>query len=212
MEVKYQLGRSHFRTYYEGIEKEWLLTNGIGGFANQTVIGANSRIYSGYLVASLKPPVDRMMIFSNTHEAVRLQGQEYDLTAQEYINEFKEGFRYLNRFELDVLPTYTYQVKDLVVKKSVSLEYGKNTSVVCYEIENGMEEAELIVTPLFTYRSFGSTAERAELRFDKAFKKADDNRDYLELIPEANRVFEKIIILSTGGFNDATRYPLYILL
>ncbi|HEX3075914.1 MAG TPA: amylo-alpha-1,6-glucosidase [Lachnospiraceae bacterium] len=207
MEVKYQLGRSHFRTYNEGIEKEWLLTNGIGGFANQTVIGANSRIYSGYLVASLKPPVDRMMIFSNTHEAVRLQGQEYDLTAQEYINEFKEGFRYLNRFELDVLPTYTYQVKDLVVKKSVSLEYGKNTSVVCYEIENGMEEAELIVTPLFTYRSFGSTAERAELRFDKAFKKADDNRDYLELIPEANREVSIKFYTSTGDFIDRSTYP-----
>lgn len=173
MREKYVFGRNAFRTFETGMEKEWLLTNGIGGFANQSIIGANTRIYSGYLVASLHPPVDRMMIFPGTHEAVRVAGKEYDLTSQEYIKQWKRGYQYLNRFELDIVPTYTYQVADMSIKKTISLEYGKNTSVVCYEIENGMEQATFAITPMFTYRGFGETRERSQLIFEKELKTSE---------------------------------------
>lgn len=216
MKEKYTFGRNAFRTFETGMEKEWLLTNGIGGFANQSIIGANTRIYSGYLIASLHAPVDRMMIFPGTHEAVTVSGKEYDLTAQEYIKEWKRGYQYLNRFELDILPTYTYQIADICIKKTVSLEYSKNTSVVCYEIENGMEEATFAVTPMFTYRGFGDTKERAELLFKKELKSLNGNSNvhtdlakeqYLTLVPEENKEVVIKFYSSEGSYYDRACKP-----
>jgi predicted glycogen debranching enzyme len=216
MNEKYVFGRSAFRTFETGMEKEWLLTNGIGGFANQSIIGANTRIYSGYLIASLHAPVDRMMIFPGTHEAVTIGGKEYDFTAQEYIKDWKRGYQYLNRFELDILPTYTYQVADVCIKKTVSLEYGKNTSVVCYEVENGMEQATLAITPMFTYRNFGDTKERAELLFKKEWKALNPdsnghtdlaNEKYLTLVPKENEEVSIKFYASEGSYYDRTCKP-----
>lgn len=230
MREKYVFGRNAFRTFETGMEKEWLLTNGIGGFANQSIIGANTRIYSGYLVASLHAPVDRMMIFPGTHEAVTISGKEYDLTAQEYIKEWKRGYQYLNRFELDILPTYTYQVADLCIKKIVALEYGKNTSVVCYEIENGMDQATFAVTPMFTYREFGETRERARLVFEKELKvqefiknpdtkgvrekepnsnttELEAKNHVLQLIPEENKEVTIKFYASEGRYYDRASKP-----
>ena len=214
MREKYVFGRNAFRTFETGMEKEWLLTNGIGGFANQSIIGANTRIYSGYLVASLHSPVDRMMIFPGTHEAVRVAGREYDLTSQEYIKEWKRGYEYLNRFELDIVPTYTYQVADICIKKTVSLEYGKNTSVVCYEIENGMDQATFVVTPMFTYRESGETRERAQLVFEKELKQLNSNaldleakNHFLQLIPQENKEVTIKFYASEGSYYDRSCKP-----
>jgi len=165
MNVKYTVGRSEFRTFEEGIEKEWLLTNGIGGFANQSIIGANSRIFSGYLIASLHPPVDRMLVFAKTQESIIIGGKEYDFATQSYIGVNIEGQKYLNRFELDVIPTYTYEVDGLQMKKSIALEYGKNTAVVCYEIRGGRQEAKICITPCFNCRPFGDVVEKSQLDF-----------------------------------------------
>lgn len=216
MREKYVFGRNAFRTFETGMEKEWLLTNGIGGFANQSIIGANTRIYSGYLIASLHAPVDRMMIFPGTHEAVTISGKEYDLTAQEYIKEWKRGYQYLNRFELDILPTYTYQVADVCIKKTVSLEYGKNTSVVCYEVENGMDQATLAITPMFTYRGSGDTKERSELLFKKELKSLNPDTNlhtdsakeqYLTLIPKENEEVSIKFYASEGSYYDRACKP-----
>ena len=168
--LNYQLGRNEWRTFEQGLEKEWLLANGLGGFANQTIIGANNRIYSGYLIAAINPPVDRMLILANTHEGVSKKGERIDLCAQEYIQDKREGQYYLNRFTLDVLPTYTYQVDDMTIKKTVSMVYGENTCVICYEIENGDEEAIYHVTPLFNCRPAGEVAERGELKYTKTIE------------------------------------------
>ena len=82
MNTKYRLGRSAFRTLEEGMEKEWLVTNGIGSFANGSVTGANHRLFSSYLIASFHPPVDRKVIWSGTHEKlVSANQREVDLTA-----------------------------------------------------------------------------------------------------------------------------------
>ena len=100
MNTKYRLGRSALRTLEEGMEKEWLITNGIGGFANGSVTGANHRLFSGYLTASFHPPVDRKIIWSGTHEKLVFDNKrEADFTAQAYVGEVKEGFKYLNTHE-----------------------------------------------------------------------------------------------------------------
>lgn len=202
MSISYKLGRSNFRTFSEGIEKEWLLTNGIGGFANQSIIGASNRIYSGYLVASFKPPMDRKMILSNTHETIVINGKEHELVAQEYIGQYREGQKYMNRFELDLVPTYTYQVEDVVLKKTVALEPGKNTVAICYEVINGSSEVQIHITPLFTYRNPGEVAEKSQLKF--SIEQIDKK---LQLVPEEDQNVKIDFFASEGEYYDRSLKP-----
>lgn len=201
MNVKYSMGRSDFRTFEEGIEKEWLLTNGIGGYANQTIIGANSRIFSGYLVASLHPPVDRMLAFSKTHESIIIDQKEYDLAAQSYIGFKREGQKYLNRFELDVLPTYIYEVNGIKYKKTISMEYGKNKTILCYEIIGSSKEAQLIITPFFNWRPFGDVIEKSQLQFNKELIQ-EDLGGHLFLRPVSSSSITIYFYASEGYYYD----------
>ena len=200
-QTKYTLGRSEFRTLEEGLEKEWLLTNGIGGLANRTIVGGGSRMHGCYLTASLNPPADRWLVLANVWERVEIEGKEYDMAAQTYMGYKKEGQKYLNRFELDVLPSYHYQVRDFTMKKTISMEYGKNTVVVCYEIENGMDESKLSITPLFDCRPYGITSEVAEL----SFKQKVEGK-VLTLYPEAQDM-EISFYASEGEFVDRSTFP-----
>lgn len=199
MDTKYVLGRSRFRTIEEGAEKEWLLTNGIGGLANKTITGNGNRNHSGYLIASLNPPVDRWFVLANIHEGFFIREKdgkkkEYDLASQEYVGFTREGHKYLNRFELDVVPTYIYQVEDIYMKKTIAMEYGKNTTVVCYEVENGMEESMLRIVPLFNCKPYGEAIERSGLKFDIEKKEKE-----LILIPSEKEIAVEKAIGATEG-------------
>ncbi|MDE7299252.1 MAG: amylo-alpha-1,6-glucosidase [Lachnospiraceae bacterium] len=70
--ITYRFGRNAFRNFEEGTAREWLLTNGIGGYANSTVCGDSSRTFSAYLIASLYPPVDRVLVLAKTHEELKI--------------------------------------------------------------------------------------------------------------------------------------------
>lgn len=199
--VKYTMGRSQFRSLQEGLEKEWLLTNGIGGVSNKTIVGATNHMHSGYLSVSLNPPADRWTVLNNVWERVLIKGNEYDLAAQEYIGQEKDGYRYLNRFELDILPSYYYQVKDVTIKKTIAMKHGKNTVVVCYEVENGMEPVDLRITPLFNCRPYGVSTEASALQFDK-----ERNGQILKLYPKAHPM-TITFYASEGNYIDRSTFP-----
>ena len=79
----------------EGLKREWLITNGIGGFSSSTIIGANTRKYHGLLVAPLTPPARRFLILSKLDESIETRGRKYDLytnVCKEYIS---HGYQYL---------------------------------------------------------------------------------------------------------------------
>ena len=98
-----------------GLEKEWLITNGIGGFASQTVIGINTRKYHGLLVAPLVPPARRYVLLSKVDESIEIDGQEeiiYSNMGKTYIT---EGYKKLESFEKIYNPKFTY-VTDSGVK------------------------------------------------------------------------------------------------
>ncbi|WP_195927159.1 amylo-alpha-1,6-glucosidase [Turicibacter sanguinis] len=166
MELTYKFGRGNWRTIEEGQEREWLMGNGIGGYSGQTIVNSGFRSFHAYLVASLNPPVERYAVFTRTQEQVILNGKEYDLTAQTYVNENKNGQHYLNRFTFDSVPTYYYQVEDVELSKTIAMEYGHNTVAVCYEVKTGGQKATLNIVPLFNFRGAGATSERQELNFE----------------------------------------------
>ncbi|HEX3033418.1 MAG TPA: glycogen debranching enzyme N-terminal domain-containing protein, partial [Bacillota bacterium] len=73
-------GKAEFKYFSRSIEKEWLVTNGLGGFASSTIVGANTCRYHGLLFAALKPPTDRSLVLAKLEERVRLKDREYELS------------------------------------------------------------------------------------------------------------------------------------
>ena len=171
MERVYKYGRGSWKNIEEGNELSWMIGNGIGGYSNHTVAGGAAQCFHGYLIASLNPPVNRMLILTRTQEQINISGRSYDLTSQQYIGCSKNGQEYLERFIFDSIPEYYYKVEDVTIKKSIAIEYGHNTVSICYEIENGSEEAKFNIVPLFNYRAAGEVSEKADLNFEVKINK-----------------------------------------
>lgn len=202
MEKIYSYGRSSFKTIEEGNELSWMIGNGIGGYANCTVSGGSAMMHHGYLIAALNPPVNRYLIFTRTQEEVSINGRTYDLTSQQYINASKNGQEHLDRFNFDTIPEYIYRVEDVIIKKSISMEYGYNTTAVCYEIENGTEDLTFKMIPLFNYRLSGDSIEKSNLKF---IKEVEGNK--LILIPEENKDVKVTFYASEGEYYDRSLIP-----
>ncbi|MBE5936167.1 MAG: glycogen debranching protein [Lachnospiraceae bacterium] len=160
--MKYRFGKGYWRTVEEGSEREWLIANGIGGFSNCTVVGNLVRTQSSYLVASLNPPVDRINVLSKTKEMLVMDGKQFNLDCQTYKDYKIAGCKYLESFDMDIVPRYIYQINDVRIKKTIAIERNKNTVVIDYVIENGNNESTLLIKPVFACRDFGSFVEHGE--------------------------------------------------
>jgi predicted glycogen debranching enzyme len=153
------------------LQREWLETNGLGGFASSTLVGLNTRRYHGLLVAATQPPVGRRVLLSKLEETlVLLDGagveQRYELSANQYPDGVvhPQGQRYLKEFRLDPFPIFTYEVEGITIEKSVFMVHGENTVCVQYSARNvetrGLgfrAAASLQVRPLIAFRDFHAT-------------------------------------------------------
>lgn len=202
MDLTYKLGRGSWRTLEEGQEREWLIGNGLGGFSGQTIVNSGFRSFHAYLVAALNAPVERYSVLTRTQEQVLINGNEYDLTAQTYVNENKNGHHYLQRFIFDSIPTYHYQVEDIHIKKSIAMEYGHNTVVVCYDIKSGGQAAQVNIVPLLNWRPSGATCERQDLNFEMRVE-----NQVLTLIPSKQPDVEIKLFASEGTYVDRAIRP-----
>ena len=138
----------------EGISREWIITNGIGGYSSSTIFGINTRKYHGLLVAPLTPPARRHVILSKLDEAIEIDDQKYNLYSNMCKNYISEGFKYQTEFEKEYIPMFTYKVKDITIKKLVCMEYGKNTVCILYKIDNPGQAIKFTVSPVMNFRDF----------------------------------------------------------
>src|SRR5947199_3667576 len=111
--------------------REWLETNGLGGFASSSITGLNTRRYHGLLVAATRPPVGRMVLLSKLEETLIIGSERYDLSCNQYPGAIHpQGYCYLRQFRLEPFPIFTYEVEGLVLEKRVFMVHGENTTVV----------------------------------------------------------------------------------
>jgi predicted glycogen debranching enzyme len=139
------------------LRREWLVTNGIGGYASATVPGTVTRSYHGLLVAALDPPVERTVIVAGLDEWVTYVGERYPLSTHEFAGGSiaPEGYRSIESFRLNgMLPVWTFAVSDALIEKRVWMVYGSNTTCIQYRLLRGSAGVRLEVTPLLSYRSF----------------------------------------------------------
>jgi predicted glycogen debranching enzyme len=131
-----QFGKNTCGDLDAALRREWLETNGLGGFASSTIVGLNTRRYHGLLVATLRPPVERFVLLSKLEETLFIDGQPFDLSANRYPDTVHpQGFRHLKQFRLDPFPTFIYEVEGIEIEKTVFMVHGENSTVVQYELK-----------------------------------------------------------------------------
>lgn len=137
------------KSYLEGTGREWLQSNGLGGYASSTVCGSNTRAYHGLLVAALNPPVDRWLLLSSLDEEIdgtSLSNHQYPGVIH------PQGWRHLLEFRLDPWPRFRYQIGECCIEKTVFLAHQENTVIINYRIKNG--KGRMRIVPLLHSRSF----------------------------------------------------------
>ena len=160
-----RFGKAEWRSFEQGCRREWLITNGLGGYGSSTITGANTRKYHGLLVASLMPPVHRTLLLAKVDERVETMGRVYSLAANKNATGLEFGYIHLQRVEIDPFPKYTYTFADFTLTKHIFMVYGENTTVIVYTLHNGCEPATVRLTPLVNCRNFHWTMTRDQLSF-----------------------------------------------
>jgi len=137
--------------------REWIETNGIGGYSSSTVSGAHSRRYHGLLVAATKPPLGRMVLLSKFEETLIVGDERFEMSSNQYPGAvYPEGYKYLTGFCLDPFPVWTYEIEGIQIEKSIFMVHGEDSTVCRWEITNRSEIAdldyEIELRPLLAFR------------------------------------------------------------
>jgi predicted glycogen debranching enzyme len=156
------LNENELADFGQAMRKEWLVTNGLGGYAASTALGINTRKYHGLLVAALNPPVDRTVCLSKLDEEVCVGKDIFSLGANEFIGAIHpQGFRFLKRFWVSPFPTYLYEAEKIEVRKTIFMPYERNATVAVYHVRNlGMVDSKIKIYPLMSCRHFHSVVDR----------------------------------------------------
>ena len=150
-------GRELTRDPATAESREWLCTNGIGGFASGTVSSVLTRRYHGLLVAALAPPLGRTLLVSKVEETIDYDGESRDLAANRWADGSigPHGYREIERFRLvGASPAWTYAIGDAHLEKRIWLEQGANTTYVHYELVRAGRPLTLALRVLVNYRDY----------------------------------------------------------
>lgn len=171
-----KLNRPELSDFEAATQKEWLITNGLGGYASSTVLGMNTRKYHGLLVAALHPPGDRTVCLAKLDEEINVDGKVFLLGVNEFSDAvFPQGFLHLQQFSVSPFPTFVYLVGGVQVKKTVFVPYEKNVTATIYEVQNSTSaEAAFMVTPLVTCRHFHTVLNQSQLQFTQRQSTVDE--------------------------------------
>ena len=156
-EIRITFPRETCSDYYYATQKEWIETNGIGGFASSTIIGANVRRYHGLLIASLKPPTHRFVLLSKLEENISINGKTFEFSTNQYpFIIHPEGHKNIERFEYDIYPRFIYAFNNTLIEKSVLMLHGENSTIIRYRILKSDHPVTLTVRPLCAFRDYHS--------------------------------------------------------
>lgn len=200
---KINLGKASF-------EKEWLLTNKIGGYASSTIALSNKRRYHGLMVAPLNKPASRYLVLSKVDESVEILTKDfsirkkYNLFSQNTKNLLIDNTKYLVKFSQKYYPQFVYRINekldnlnnikvDIVIKKTIVMKQEANVIYIKYEIQNNSlgikdEEIFLNISPVINFRNFHYINNNPYIVDQKNISKKDinDNLNIQYLIEDRN--------------------------
>ena len=198
--ITYQYTQKDWTTFKEGIKREWAVTNGIGGYAGSSMIGAHSRTHQGYLIASLHAPIERYLVFSKINETATVGTSTISFETSQHRASGKtvytEGQKFLTSFIYDGSVHYTYEADNFSFEKHITLKRNANVCAVSYELAAGDSDCTFTLTPLFNYREHSESSTPDTLRFDTF---TEDRTFYL--VPEKNKDIAIRFQTSEGTFS-----------
>ncbi|MBN2527080.1 MAG: glycogen debranching enzyme family protein [Deltaproteobacteria bacterium] len=164
MSIKIQ--RKDCQDFKQATNREWLETNGIGGYASSTIAGCNTRKYHGMLVARLPRPEGKFVLLSNLDEGLVSGEEETGLSTTQYCGAVAPaGYKNLIGFVHDKMPVFKYQTSKVNLTKKVVMLQDENTVVCQYECTKNSNDSKLVIRPMLAYRDFHSlTAENVSLQ------------------------------------------------
>ena len=199
--ITYQYTQKDWTTFKEGIKREWAVTNGIGGYAGSSMIGAHSRTHQGYLIASLHAPIERYLVFSKINETATVGTRTVSFeTSQHRVSGktvYTEGQKFLTSFIYDGSVHYTYETDNFSFEKHITLKRNANVCAVSYELTAGDNDCTFTLTPLFNYREHSESSTPDTLRFETF---TEDKTFYL--VPEKNKDIAIRFQTSEGTFSE----------
>lgn len=135
--------------------REWLVTNGIGGYASGTIANLLTRRYHGLLIAALQPPLKRTLLLTKLDETARYKNQNYPLYCNRWadgaIN--PEGYKQIENFHLEgTIAVWKFTFADIVLEKRIWMEQGENTTYIHYNLRSGSQPLNLVIKALINYR------------------------------------------------------------
>ncbi|MEO8041174.1 MAG: amylo-alpha-1,6-glucosidase [Acidobacteriota bacterium] len=142
--------------FREASSREWLETNGIGGFASGTISGANTRRYHGVFTPAVDPPLGRITILSKFEETFVVDGSPYELSANQYPERIHpQGFQFLKTFRLDPFPIWVFEIDGVEIEKKIFMVHGDNTVVARWSLrridKRDKRSVSLEVRPLLSF-------------------------------------------------------------
>jgi predicted glycogen debranching enzyme len=154
--------------------REWLETNGIGGYAMGTVSGANTRRYHSLLTAATKPPLGRIRTVSKIDETLVLGSERFEISSNQFPGTVNpEGYKFLTEFRLDPFPIWTFQIDDIVLEKKLFMVYGSNTTVCRWRLRGKTSgDASLEIRPLLSFVDYHHL-QHEDAPFDSEFSVED---------------------------------------
>lgn len=198
--ITYQYTQKDWPTFKEGIKREWAVTNGIGGYAGSSMIGAHSRTHQGYLIASLHAPIERYLVFSKINETATVGTKTISFETSQHRASGKtvytEGQKFLTSFIYDGSVHYAYETDNFSFEKHITLKRNANVCAVSYELAAGDSDCTFTLTPLFNYREHSESSTPDTLRFDTF---TEDRTFYL--VPEKNKDIAIRFQTSEGTFS-----------
>ena len=199
--ITYQYTQKDWTTFKEGIKREWAVTNGIGGYAGSSMIGAHSRTHQGYLIASLHAPIERYLVFSKINETVTAGTKTVSFETSQHRASGKtvytEGQKFLTSFIYDGSVHYTYETDNFSFEKHITLKRNANVCAVAYELTAGDSDCTFTLTPLFNYREHSESSTPDTLKFETF---TEDRTFYL--VPEKNKDIAIRFQTSEGTFSE----------
>ncbi len=151
-----QFGRSICNQLAAAESREWLVTNGIGGYACGTIAGLLTRHYHGVLIAALNPPVERTLLLTKLDETVFYGKQVYPLFTNRWGDRTVEpkGYQRIERFYLDgTIPVWQFAIADARLSKRIWMQPGENTTYVSYTLDRASHSLSLFVKAFVNYRN-----------------------------------------------------------
>lgn len=193
---KIHFGSNVLSNFNKAIQMEWIITNGLGGYASSTALGINTRKYHGLLVAALNPPTDRKVLLTKLDEEIQIGSKTYSIGSNEFDYGIQpEGYRFLSDFSLNPFPTYRYVIDKVQLQKTFFMLYGKNATVIDYELFNPTKDiVDIRIFPLVNYRHFHAVTDKDKLNWEFVQKPVNQGVIVYPSIP-----LSSLIISSSDG-------------